>query len=177
MALFPPGKGGGSGVEYGFKGKGVLIHTLVDGNGSPIAVSVTPANGDERVQAIELLEGLSVKSGSAGRPKKHPQIIAADKGYDSQELRKKMRTKGIKPEIPKRKWKNKPKIGRPAQLTSPRYIVERAHAWLQRKYRRIVVRWERLPYCFECFLKIGFVHFWLKKLAKWQFISEGKRSR
>ena len=45
-ALFPPGKGGGSGVDYGYKGKGILIHTLVDGKGSPLAVSVTAANGD-----------------------------------------------------------------------------------------------------------------------------------
>jgi transposase len=164
-ALFPPGKGGGSGVEYGFKGKGVLIHTLVDGNGSPLAISVTPANGDERVEALELIDGLSVKSGSVGRPKKSPKIVAADKGYDSQKFRNKMRARGIKPEIPKRKWKKKPKRGRPAQLTSPRYIVERAHSWLQRKYRRITTRWERLPSCFECFLKIGFVHFWLKKLV------------
>ena len=26
MALFPPGKGGGEGVAYGYKGKGILIH-------------------------------------------------------------------------------------------------------------------------------------------------------
>ena len=32
MALFPPGKGGGELVEYGYKGKGVTIHSLVDAN-------------------------------------------------------------------------------------------------------------------------------------------------
>ena len=119
----------------------------------------------ERAESTELLDGLSVKSGSAGRPRKYPKIIAGDKGYDSQELREKMRARGIKPEIPKRQWKDKPKRGRPGKLTVPRYIVERAHAWIQRKYRRLVVRWERLPKCFECFLKIGIVHFWITKLV------------
>jgi hypothetical protein len=48
MALFPPGKGGGKDVAYGGKGKGVLIHTLTEGNGMPLANCTTPANGNER---------------------------------------------------------------------------------------------------------------------------------
>lgn len=31
--LFPPVQGGGEDVAYGYKGKGILIHTLTDGNG------------------------------------------------------------------------------------------------------------------------------------------------
>jgi len=34
-ALFPPGKGGGEGVARGGKGKGILIHSLTEGNGMP----------------------------------------------------------------------------------------------------------------------------------------------
>lgn len=33
MRLFPPGKGGGEDVAYGYQGKGILLHTLTDGNG------------------------------------------------------------------------------------------------------------------------------------------------
>ena len=33
------GKGGGEDVAYGYKGKGILIHTLTDGNGMPLACS------------------------------------------------------------------------------------------------------------------------------------------
>jgi hypothetical protein len=40
MALFPPGKGGGQGVDYGYKGKGVLIHLIVDKNGAPLNESM-----------------------------------------------------------------------------------------------------------------------------------------
>ncbi|MBW4455430.1 MAG: transposase, partial [Nostoc indistinguendum CM1-VF10] len=42
-----PGKGGGEEVAYGGKGKGVLIHTLTEGSGMPLANCTTPANGNE----------------------------------------------------------------------------------------------------------------------------------
>ena len=53
MALFPPGKGGGE-VAYGGKGKGILIHTLTEGNGMPLSNRTTAANGSEREQVIPL---------------------------------------------------------------------------------------------------------------------------
>ncbi|MGX9727598.1 MAG: hypothetical protein ACTFAK_09855 [Candidatus Electronema sp. VV] len=45
---FPPGKGGGTEVDYGYKGKGVLIHLLVDADGMPLSACSAPANKDER---------------------------------------------------------------------------------------------------------------------------------
>ncbi|CDN10378.1 hypothetical protein RintRC_7756 [Richelia intracellularis] len=41
--LFLPGKGGGDGVAYGGKGKGILIHTLTEGSGMPLSNRITPA--------------------------------------------------------------------------------------------------------------------------------------
>jgi hypothetical protein len=37
MARFPPGKGGGEGVTRGGKGKRILIHSLTEGRGMPLA--------------------------------------------------------------------------------------------------------------------------------------------
>ena len=48
MVHFPPGKGGGDKVAYGRKGKGILIHTLTEGDGMPLSNSTTAANGSER---------------------------------------------------------------------------------------------------------------------------------
>lgn len=39
-------------VAYGSKGKGILIHTLTEGNGMPLAKSTSPANGNEREQEL-----------------------------------------------------------------------------------------------------------------------------
>lgn len=82
-ALFPPGKGGGEGVDYGHKGKGILIDLMTDGNGMPISCCTTAANGDERQQVLPLIECIRVKTAPVGRPKKRFQVIAADKGDDA----------------------------------------------------------------------------------------------
>ena len=55
MVLFPPGKGGGEGVDYGYKGKGILIHSITDAKGMLLVTSTTPANGDERQQVLPML--------------------------------------------------------------------------------------------------------------------------
>ncbi|NEQ64569.1 MAG: hypothetical protein F6J86_27810 [Symploca sp. SIO1B1] len=55
MTLFPPGKGGGEGVAYGYKGKEVLIHTITEGNGMPMANRTTPTNGSERENVLCLM--------------------------------------------------------------------------------------------------------------------------
>ena len=60
MVPFPPGKGGGEGVAYGRKGKGILIHTLTDATGMPLSTCTTPANGDERAQVGDRRLGCQV---------------------------------------------------------------------------------------------------------------------
>jgi IS5 family transposase len=124
----------------------------------------TPANGDERAQVIPLLDALHVRTGKRGRPRKRLKVIAADKGYDAKDLRRRLRTRGIRPQIPKRRWKTKKLRGRPIKKNVPRYQVERTFAWFQRKYRRLVVRWERLAACFNAFLAIAMIHMWVHRL-------------
>jgi hypothetical protein len=116
MALFPPGKGGGEGVAYGGKGKGILIHLVPEGNGMPISCCTTPAHGDERQQVLPLLDRIKVKTSTVGRPIKRfkgiAAVIAADKGDDAKWLRHKLRSRGIRPQIAKRRWRGKPPLGR-----------------------------------------------------------------
>ncbi len=78
-------KGGGEGVDYGYKGKGVTSRFILDGLGQPLAVASTGARGDERKEAAPLLKNQrQVKTSSfpGGIP-----ILEADKGYDLKELR------------------------------------------------------------------------------------------
>jgi Transposase DDE domain len=102
MALFPPGKGGGEGVARGGKGKGILIHSLTEGNGMPLANRTTPANGDERAQVVPLLDAVKVHTGKRGRPRKRLKVMATDKGYDAKALRQQLRKRGIRAQLPKR---------------------------------------------------------------------------
>ena len=162
--LFPPGKGGGISVAYGRKGKGILIHCLVDGNGMPLSTQVTAANADEKTQVVPLIDNIKVKTGKPGRPRKHMDVIAGDKGYDSKKLRIQLRRRGIRAQFPKRIWNGKRKSGRPIKMDVPRYQIERTFSWFQRKYRRLVVRWERKAECFNAFLLLAVIHLWLPKL-------------
>ena len=162
-ALFPPGKGGGEDVAYGYKGKGILIHTLTEGGGMPLANRTTPANGSQREQILPLLDTVKLKTLKPGRPRKRVKVLAADKGYDSKEKRSALRKRGIRPQLPKRTCKTKKNRGRPIKISVPRFQQERCFAWYQRKYRRLVVRWELQPLIFDGFLALATIHIWINK--------------
>ncbi len=162
--LFPPGKGGGEDVTYGYKGKGILIHTLTDGNGMPLVCSTTSANGNERQQVMPLIDRILVKTNQPGRPRKRVKVLAADKGYDSKDLRRALRKPGIRPQLPKRTWKKKKNRGRPIKISVSRFQIERCFAWFQRKYRRLVVRWERISACFNAFISLATIHIWINRI-------------
>src|SRR4029434_79688 len=164
MALFPPGKGGGEGVAHGGQGKGILIHSLTEGNGMPLAHRTTPANGAERAQVVPLLDAVKVRTGKRGRPRKRLKVIATDKGYDAKALRQTLRKRGIRAQLPKRVWKTKKPRGRPIKKVVPRVQAERTFACFQKKYRRLVVRWERIAACFDAFLAIATIHIWMQRL-------------
>jgi transposase len=151
-------------VAYGRKGEGILIHSLTDVAGMPLATGTTPANGDEQAQVLPLLDTLHIRTGKQGRPRKRLKVLAADKGYDAKDLRLRLRKCGIRPQIPKRVWKRHKPRGRPIKKDVPRFQAERTFAWFQRKYRRLVVRWERLAACFNAFLAMAMIHLWVHRL-------------
>jgi hypothetical protein len=132
----------------------------------PMSCCTTAANGDERQQVLPLIDRIAIRTAPVGRPKKRFKVLAADKGYDALWLREKLRQRGIRGQIPKRKRQRQGKkpLGRPIQMSVPRFQQERCFAWLQRKYRRLVVRWERLPSCFDAFLHLSIIHIWIHKL-------------
>lgn len=163
--LFPTGIGGGKGVGYGYKGKGILIHSITDANGMPLVAITTPAGGDERQQVLPMLARIQLATGKRGNPKRRPRVLAADKGYDARWLRHKLRSKGIRPQLKKRQWRGKKLKGRPIKDIVPRYQQERSFSWFQRKYRRLVVRWERLKVCFDAFLLLATSYIWFPKLV------------
>lgn len=79
-------------MARGGKGKGILIHTLTDAAGMPLANHTTPANGNERAQVMPLLDAVRLRTGTRGRPRKRPKVIVTDRGYDAKDLRRQLRT-------------------------------------------------------------------------------------
>ena len=162
MALFPPAPGGGREVEHGYKGKGSLLHLITDKEGKPLGISTTSAKGNERTQALVLLDELELVRGkhSSGMT-----ICEADKGYDSAELRMKMLERGYLPIIGYRRNQKKriatEKMYAFFKVRKRRWVVERSFSWLKRKCRRLLMRWERLPEVWEAFAVLGLVFMWL----------------
>lgn len=164
MVFFSRGKGGGEEVEYGFKGKGTTTHLLVDGNGSPVALTSTAANGDERQQVEPLLNKVRSKIESVQERFGKIPIFEADKGYDTDELRHKLLQRKLFPWICRRNKIKKIAEKIESTLKRMRWKVERAISWLQRKFRRLVVRWERRTRYWRGFLTFGLITFWMERL-------------
>lgn len=166
MVFFSAGKGGGELIDYGYKGKGVTTHLLVDNNGNPVAFETTSANGDERKQVEKLLDSVICFIDEFSNETQLFPIFEADKGYDSHELRDKLLRRKIYPLIPYRKigkqesWKT---IA--SWILKKRWQVERAIAWLQRKFRRLVVRWERRLKYWKGFLNFSLILFWVNRIS------------
>lgn len=139
---------------------------LVDGAGNPVAFEVTSAKGDERKQVEPLLNQVSKFVGLPGQTLGPIPTFEADKGYDSEELRIKLLNRRIFPLIPYRN------MGRSSEgkkiaawVKRKRWQVERAISWLQRKFRKIVVKWERRLRYWKGFLNFGIIKFWLDRLT------------
>jgi transposase len=128
---------------------------LVDGKGLPLGVHLSSANLAESQLAEETLERVAVPRGGAGRPKKKPARIVADKGYDSKGLWRRMKKKGIdliSPHLCNRK--NRFQDGRKLRRYRRRWIVERTNAWLL-NFRRLTVRWDRRIESYRAFLHLA----------------------
>lgn len=164
MVFFSRGKGGGEEIEYGFKGKGTTTHLLVDGNGSPVALTSTAANGDERQQVEPLLDRVRTKIESVQERLGMIPIFEADKGYDADQLRHKLLRRKIFPWICRRKKPGKTVEKIESTLKRMRWKVERAISWLQRKFRRLAVRWERRVRYWKGFLIFGLITFSMGRL-------------
>jgi Transposase DDE domain len=57
-------------------------HLLVDATGIPLAWTLTGGNRNDVTQLIPLLERIPPVRGRVGRPRRRPERITADRGYD-----------------------------------------------------------------------------------------------
>lgn len=129
---------------------GVKRSLLTEGHGVPIGLAVAGANRNDMKLLRETLESIVVE-----RPQptaEQPQGMCLDKGYDYQEVRDTLTEFGFTAHIRSRSEEAKA-IKREAGFRARRWVVERAHSWMNR-LRRILIRWEKKPENY-----IAFLHF------------------
>jgi len=131
--------------------QGVKRSLLTEAAGIPIALAIDGANRHDMKLVRNTLAGIM-----AARPvptTAMPQGICLDKGYDFDEVRDIVREFGFTAHIHARGEEAKA-IKQEAGFKARRWVVERTHSWMNR-FRRILVRWEKLPETFIAMLHLA----------------------
>jgi transposase len=126
-----------SGARAGYDGhkrrKGAKTHAAVDTLGHLLALTVTPANTDERTQVGTLAARVQEVTGQA------VELAFVDQGYVGPQPAADAAAHGIRLAVVKL-----PEAKRGFVLLPRRWVVERSFAWAAR-FRRLARDYERLP--------------------------------
>ena len=109
---------------------------------------LTGGNRNAITQLLPLLDAVPPVRGKVGRPRRRPARLYADRGYDHDSYRRKLRKRGIRPQIARRGTPHGSGLGR------YRWVVERSFAWLH-GFKRLLVRYERRADMHEAFLALA----------------------
>src|ERR1700674_4352282 len=147
----------GAGVGKTKRGKGTKWMVVVDGAGVPLGDHLGSASPAEVKLAETTLASIRVgRRHRAGRPRQKPLRVIADKAYDSDPLRKRLRQRGIELICPHKK--NRVRLatqdGRALRRYRRRWIVERTIGWLG-NFRRLVVRYDHSLRIYGAFFHIA----------------------
>ena len=147
------------------------MHVAVCSTGLPLNILTGPGSQHDSQKFIEVVDEVEIKTGR-GRPRTKPNEVVADAAYDDREIREYLRRRNIRSNIGVNKRnQKKPKLGRPTRLDEESYkknrsCIERFNSWIKTRFRRIVLRYERLESCFRGLLDIAcFLIYWKKLQA------------
>ncbi|WP_256701164.1 IS5 family transposase [Caballeronia sordidicola] len=122
--------------------------SITEAQGVPLAVILTGANRHDVTQLHALVDAIPQIGGKPGRPLSKPKIVQGDRGYDHNKYCRPLHAAGIATEIARG--------GQPhgSGLGKTRWVVERTISWLH-NFRRLRIRFERLAFIHEAFLKLA----------------------
>lgn len=125
-------------------------HTLlVSRRGVPLAIRTAGANVSDHRQILPVVVlDFPRVGGKPGRPREHPKVLYADRGYDSNATRLLLRWLGIEPRIARRNTPHGSGLGK------VRWVVERTISWIK-GLRRMRVRYDRLAVVRDAFTTLA----------------------
>ncbi len=130
-------------------GNSTKIHLAVDAYGLPIEFEVSGGEAHDCTMAPELIGRLPDSA-----------AVVADKGYDSEEIRRCIEDKGAKPVIPRRKNSKTGNADMDWCLYKYRHLVENAFARLKH-FRAIATRYDKLKRNYKAMLAFACGFLWL----------------
>ena len=132
-------------------GLSTKIHALVDADGLPIRLSLTPGQASDVHGAEALLNNLEKGT-----------VVLADKGYDADWIREKIEAQDAAPNIPD-KANRKERHCFSKVLYKERNKVERFFNKIKH-FRRIATRYEKLGDNFLAMVKLAAIRVWLRSI-------------
>ncbi len=140
-----------SGARNGFEraigqsrgGRTTKIHLATDANGLPIDFKITGGDVHDSQAANDIIAMLTDAT-----------YFIADKAYDSETIRTKLKQDNISPVIPKRKNTKQPDLAFDHYLYKLRHLVENTFARLKH-FRSIATRYEKLARNYKSMLYLA----------------------
>ena len=146
------------------------VHLAVDGRGRPLSVRLTPGQAGDNPQLLPLLDDIRVPRVGAGRPRKRPDHLIADKAYSHPSTRRALRRRGIGHTIPEKRDQKARRRGlgsaggRPPNFDRDRYkqrnVVERCFNRLK-QFRALATRYAKRAAYYRATLLLVSAVLWL----------------
>lgn len=128
-----------------------------------MALTCCRANHHDQKLALKTVDKITIR-GRTRRPKR----LGGDKGYDSEDIRKELKKRNIKPCLTRRE--NTKQNATKQELREKKYCrqrwkVERSLNWLNNN-RRVDRFMEKKTSTYQAFCHLMFIKYYLKKLVK-----------
>jgi transposase len=148
------------------------IHQLVDGQGRPLVIALTPGQAGDSPMLKPLLSHLTVKRLGPGRPRTRPDAVIGDKAYSSRAIRTELRSrrvKAVKPQpsdqIAHRKRRGS-SGGRPPTFDAVTYkgrnVIERSFND-HKQWRGLATRYDKLAAVYRGGVVLRAIAIWLRE--------------
>lgn len=131
-------------------GNTTKIHIAADAHGNPIDFEITGGEVHDVQIASKLIEKVE-----------QAEVVVANKGYDSENIRDMICLSGAQPVIPRKSNSTKPNPQFDSFLYKLRHLVENLFARLKH-FRSIATRFEKLARNYKAMVYLGCSFVWLK---------------
>lgn len=149
------------GYDGGKKIGGIKRHLLVDLNGLPIDIHLTPAHESERDVLFHMLQRNTNKR-QVNSTQSCIDTVYADGGYTGERFHINVYLEtGVRIEIVKRSDHNRHQF----KVLPKRWVVERSFAWLE-KCKRLHKNVERLLSTSKVFVQLCFIRLLVRRLVR-----------
>ncbi|MFF8902530.1 IS5 family transposase [Streptomyces lydicus] len=168
-----PGGGGAAGEALSRSRGGLTtkLHLRADGRCRPLSLVITPGQRADCTQFEPVMDKIRVPRLGAGRPRRLPDSVGAEKAYSNSLTRSYLRRRGIRHVIPEEsdsrtvRWRRGSDGGRPPGFDKARYAarntVERAINKIK-QFRAIATRYDKRGYVYLGTVTAAALLIWLR---------------